>query len=124
MLGGRVTVTDIRALAFVQGLGDFGAEPIHLLQVLPEVVGWSLRGPCEPVFFLSGRRAEHAGRTLAQALARNGDAVELRISDRSGDIAGRLVFGGPAAVSAPPSLAATSLQRSRASSSVAAISHG
>ena len=123
MLDGRVTVTDTRALAFVQGLGDFGAEPIHLLQVLPEVVGWSLRGPCEPAFFLSGRRAEHAGRTLAQALARNGDAVELRICDRSGYIAGRVVFGGPAAV-APPSLTAASLQRSRASSSVAVIGHG
>jgi hypothetical protein len=84
--------------SFIHALGcypEVEPEPYYVLNVRAEVVGWALLGAGEPTYFASGRCAENAAKSLARALARHGQAVELRICDRSGATAGRYVFGTP-----------------------------
>ena len=61
-----------------------------IIQVLPQEIGWTVVGCGQPQFFHSGFRAERAARQLAAAAAAAYGHAELLISDRSGQLAGRL----------------------------------
>jgi hypothetical protein len=70
--------------------------PVITLTVAPADYGWVLRFPSldADLFFLSGRRAEAAGRDLAERLAGAGHAVELEVFLRSAATAGRHHYAG------------------------------
>ena len=68
-------------------------ETIELITVKPTPGGW--RVDCEPrghrQSFQSGATAEAAARQLGGAIARGGQAAEIRIFLRDGSLAGRFV---------------------------------
>jgi hypothetical protein len=89
----RVADTNTGSLPITTSGRAPDALTIHLVEVRPEPVGWSIPGGDELTFFLSRRSAEHAARTLARARACNGGSVELCISDLRGHLAGHVLFG-------------------------------
>ena len=68
-------------------------ETIDLITVKPGPTGWQVacaaRGHHQA--FVSGATAEAAARQLGAALARGGQATEIRIFLRDGSLAGRFV---------------------------------
>ncbi len=66
-------------------------EATELITVKPTPEGW--RVECEPrgphQSFQSGATAEAAARQLGEAIARGGQAAEIRIFLRDGSLAGR-----------------------------------
>ena len=68
-------------------------ETIELITVRPTLGGW--RVACDGVghgqSFQSGATAEAAARQLGAAIARGGQAAEIRIFLRDGSLAGRFV---------------------------------
>jgi hypothetical protein len=74
---------------------------MSVIHVVPQAVGWAVMGCGEPLFFRAGAPAERAGRRIAEALAAGGGPVELLIADRAGRLAGRVRFGGDAALTSP-----------------------
>lgn len=62
---------------------------IQMISVRACPGGWLVEGDqVQPLFFRSGGRAERAARDLAKAAAAFGRAVEVRIFDLSGRLAG------------------------------------
>lgn len=60
--------------------------------VQPVGAGWELRAPgLEPQMFRTGGSAENAARTLAEALARNGQQIELHLLLRDGELAAKFL---------------------------------
>ncbi len=70
------------------------------ITIAPIDDGWTLRAKvlATELYFLSDGGAETAGRTLAERLARAGQATELEVVLRDGAVAARISF--PAAVAA------------------------
>jgi hypothetical protein len=64
---------------------------MQTVSVVPADVGWAVRSDAidNEMMFISGAKAEESARRLAQALAKAGDLVEVRIHVRGGDLAGR-----------------------------------
>ena len=73
---------------------------IYRITLTPTDAGWALRAPelAGELAFLSGARAEAAGRDLAARLARAGRTVELHIVLRNGEVAATVLY--PAAQAA------------------------
>jgi len=67
----------------------------HLIIVIPNEDGWIVRSASlgADIGFRSGAQAEAMGRRVAQQLAMDGEAAELRIFLRDGTLAGRSAYG-------------------------------
>jgi hypothetical protein len=65
------------------------------ITITPADDGWTLRAGSLGMeqHFLSGSRAESAGRALANSLARTGQAAELEIRLRDGTLGGHFRVG-------------------------------
>lgn len=68
---------------------------VHIISVKPAVVGWSVQTDeaLNEQMFLSGAKAEGAARSLAGKLAEQGEASEIQIFLRDGELGGRFVCG-------------------------------
>lgn len=64
----------------------------QVIVVAPIEGGWVVqRGTSEPWSFASGARAEWSARRLAEALAEGGEAAEILIYLKTGELAGRIL---------------------------------
>jgi len=73
------------------------SETIELIIVKPTPTGWcvSCDGMAQGQSFQSGATAEAAARQLGAAIARGGQAAEIRIFLRDGSLAGRFACAAP-----------------------------
>lgn len=64
-------------------------SPQRIVLVTPVAEGWAVSAPdIEPLVFRSGARAERHARALAAGLAQAGEAVQVRVLDRSRTLVG------------------------------------
>lgn len=68
-------------------------SPQRTISVTPVADGWAVTAPdMETLVFRSGARAERHARALAAGLARAGEAVQVRVLDRSRTLVGTQLY--------------------------------